>query len=121
VICNPWEEITDAIFGGKGAAVQLGMTGTLGTVVPPPVLPPHPLFVPAGIGSCDTDIVLDEKSQTNLTSTIVAVAPVREDGNVLLPTLREQVAVPNQPLPICGETDGPLQLLKFKRLSSWVI
>jgi hypothetical protein len=69
----------------------------------------------------DSKIVFDEKSHTNLTSMIVAVAPVRDEGSVLLPTLREQVAVPNQPLPINGETEGPLQLFKLKRLSSWVI
>jgi hypothetical protein len=71
-----------------------------------------------GIAECDTDTDFSEKSQANHILIVVDVAPVRGEGKVLLPMRSEQVAVPRKPLPNCGAAEGPLQLLKLKRLSS---
>jgi hypothetical protein len=51
-------------------------------------------LVPAGIALCETEIVFSEKSQANHIFIVVEVEPVLGDGRVLLPTLREHVAVP---------------------------
>ena len=111
-------------FGLDGADVQLGATGTFGAELVPPVpplaLPPHPLFVPAGIATCGTEIVFEEKSQANHILIVVEVAPVLGEGRVLLPTLKVQVAVPMYPFesPNRGCAVGPEQLDRLKRLSS---
>ena len=65
-------------------------------------------------------MLLVEKSQANHILIVVEVAPILGEGRVLLPTLKEQVAVPMYPFesPNRGCAIGPEQLDRLKRLSS---
>jgi hypothetical protein len=109
--------------GVSGALTQFLIAGALNPgeeLDEPEDDPPPPLLAEPGIDVCGTETDFSEKSQENHIRIVVDVAPTRSEGSELLPTLREQVAVPKRPSesPTLGCAVGPEQLPRVSRLSS---